>query len=328
MATPFDPSIKLAFSHTSSSQEIRKDAIFTVELVSSQTERSVMRFPLQCLLDREEEMRMVAEQFNIDPASWNGSRLYKMYATQKRLSLTLFPERDCAAQNYSHALKWSDWLTQLMQSYYEKSQICIPDACRGHDLLLALEYLGILYQPDQLQFSSYPTYARVKHWSDYFTHRTALGDWVADRVLEQGGMLFGTTLDPDVTVHVDGQRVHPLLCINSTSQASQNSLMSAAAVYDFFNVSLPEEDPAYVDRAEAAALMRRDFSEYMQHILTNIQASFTMTAVTSAKGVEERAVLRIDVVASDSPPRSVASGSLDEVMQRLKEAKKLEENYG
>ena len=128
---------------------------------------------------REAEMQQAAEQFQIPADRWEGSLLYRQYHEQQRQSqLTLDPERDCMDRNYSYAMQWEDWLTELLVQYYETGRLNIPDACQGSDLLLLLEYFGILYAPDQLVFGTYAAYQRVRAWSDYLTRRAVLADHV------------------------------------------------------------------------------------------------------------------------------------------------------
>ena len=311
-----------------------------VDICFGASEMSTMSFRFDMLLRREQEMKNTASHFGIASERWDGSRLFKLFAQTGPKNSTdrvvLRPETDKTVKNCSQQLQWAYWMTDLLSGYYRTGQLSVPDDCQGYDLLLALEYFGILYQPDQLQFSSYAAYGRVKHWSDYFTHRCALGDRVADFILrrpKQTVFLFTTALDPsgeDVAVEKEEDPVPALLLGDvgaSTCQAS------AAMVYNFFNLQAGfEQEQPVDDQTLAATMMRKDFAEYLENILTNIRVYFTLRTVTvrhskrSTSGIQqERAVLRVVVVASAPPitppygtkyrTKSQFSAPLDELVE-------------
>lgn len=270
------------------------------------------------LSEREREMEATASQYCIDPSSWNGSRVFKAVSTDRLREVVVFPERDSVSQNFTQRLSWKRWLTDLLDEYFKTGKLVIPDECQGYDLLVTLEYFGILYQPQQLEFSSYATYVRVKHWSEYFTHRVALGEWVADRIVDEynksNSVIFFATanriderLDLD---RFDSDPVVPLAPECRPSDGTHVSCASTGAIFNFFNREVGEGDPT----AETASLMRKDFALYIQQLLPDVKTSFSLTLMKSGK---ERAVLRVDVVVQ---PRGQTS-TAEEVLSLLKEAR-------
>lgn len=331
-----------------------------VEIVAAGEHRTALLINYNLLVAREREMKAVAKHFDIPLDRWDGSRLYKEFADDsfssssgETLHLEVRPEVDCAVLNYSHSLQWMDWMTDFLLGFYTRANLRIPDESRGYDVLLALEYFGILYQPHQLKFASYAAYARVKHWSDYFSHRCAMGDIVAEKILtcntQQQSFWFGVTRAPQNEVlQVQKQpktdTVLPLVSVDPAEVTLQEYQASACLAYKFFFASISEsedegDDQPHderkfeqthlnpTDRAEAAAMMRQDFADYMQNILANTLVYFTVQTVKCLpRGiVQDRAILRIVVKgAAVTPPYSSRSritsqfsAPLDEVVNDL-----------
>ena len=331
-----------------------------VEIVAAGGHRSALLINFNLLVAREREMKETADHFGISADRWDGSRIYKEFSddsisssSNDTLRLELHPQVDCAIQNYSHSLQWMDWMTKFLQGYYTRGNLQIPDESRGYDVLLALEYFGILYQPHQLKFASYAAYARVKHWSDYFSHRCAMGDVIAEKILtcttQQHSFWFAVTRAPQSEVlqlqkQPETDTVLPLVSVDPASVTLQEYQASACLAYKFFFAShsgsedegedQPHDERKFeqthlnpTDRAEAAAMMRQDFADYMQNILANTLVYFTVQPVKCLpRGIiQDRAILRIVVKGNPvSPPYSAKNRStsqfsapLDEVVNDL-----------
>lgn len=227
-------------------------------------ESSSFSIPLPLILHRELEMKGAALALGISAAQWSGSMLYKRWKYDDETSFTLYPERECMDKNYSSCMIWQGWLTEMIQTFYSTGKLQVPDACRGFDLLLALEFFGILYQPEQLVFETFQAYSRVRKWSDFFTHRDLLADWIVDRLHGENKRLFGTAqnatagtmrLGKDIVIPFDGGLV----------RTGAKGPSSAAVVYSFFNAKAQEKGSAVV-----AEDMRMDFCFYLQNVLGGV----------------------------------------------------------
>ncbi|KAI2507630.1 hypothetical protein MHU86_6817 [Fragilaria crotonensis] len=273
-------------------------------------------------------MRKTAEEFGIGPERWSSSLLYREWrkaqddisstaedrAFQQSngdVSIYLSPESDCAASNHSQSLKWTPWLTTCIRAFYNTGTVRFPNDCVGSDVLLALEYFGIVYTPDQLVFDSFGAYLRVKLWSEYFTHRSGLAQWVVETLmqtnskhshifvtspsLQEGDLLVGSKR-ADV---LDGH-----LQLDPTKYAGTPS---NAVVHDFFHDEDRPEDVQY----PLDALMREDFAHYVENSLPGTRVTFTLKdvqVVRTGKTVK-RATLHIAFVEpplkNTLPPKQV-----------------------
>jgi hypothetical protein len=139
------------------------------------------------IVEREMEMQSVAATYDITGhgGGWSGSRLYQDYlrlrhaqkdGTRRKMEIRLFPVEYCRNNNLCQDLRWTEALTKLIHDFYTTSVLQVEDDM-GCSFLLALEYFGILYQPDQLVFGSLEVYKLVKDWSDYLAQRSLLADW-------------------------------------------------------------------------------------------------------------------------------------------------------
>lgn len=145
----------------------------------------VLEFAVVDIVERELEMQTVAATYDITGHRWSGSRLYKEYQTVRHTAtnptddtvvVTLDPVKYCRDNNLCQDLVWTKDLTKLIHDFYTSSVLQVEDDM-GRSFLLALEYFGILYQPDQLVFGSLEAYKLVKEWSDYLAQRSLLADW-------------------------------------------------------------------------------------------------------------------------------------------------------
>jgi len=167
--------------------------------------------PLPLIISREAEMRQAAKEANISIDRWNGSMLYRKWQEieakerdrqsrrggnrKKHLQdeddhsmITLHPVQNLAeAHMISPKIRWwHPWLTVSIRSFYNTGIIRVPGDCHGMEILLALEFFGILYtRQDQLVFDAPIVQQKVHHWSQYFAHRGRLAQWVAQKLRDE-----------------------------------------------------------------------------------------------------------------------------------------------
>lgn len=310
---------------------LRDETILRIEIVSS-TGRQDFAFylPVSLMIQRELDMRAAAVSSGISRDRWCDSLLYREWRYQMdddassrptaglqarqsggEKTLRLDPERDCAASNHSQSFVWHSWLTTCIRAYYNTQSIRIPDECIGSDILLALEYFGIFYTPEQLTFDSFGAYLRVKLWSDYFTHRSRMADWVVQKLLNSNSRhshSFVTSADPQEGPVMVGCKRADILDGGLTLDASKydEKMPSCRVVYDFFN----DDEQPQGGSGKLDALMRDDFRAYVQHSLPGTDVIFTIRNVTVQRAgvdvITQRAVVHIDFV-SKSPSHSAGS---------------------
>jgi len=310
---------------------LKDDSPLKVVIISQKSQgNSSFCIPVSLMIQRELEMREAAASFGISCDRWKDSLLYREWQykmdddassrptlpldTRQRggkQTLRLDPEQDCAASNHSQSFIWHPWLTTCIRAYYNTEAIRIPDDCNGSDILLALEYFGIVYTPEQLTFDSFGAYLRVKLWSDYFTHRSKMGDWVMQKLLKSNSRhshSFATSPDPrEGALMVCNKRVDILdggLVLDAAKYDEE--MPSCRVVHDFFNDEEQlDDDPARLD-----ALMRDDFRAYVQHLLPGTDVSFKLrhVSVEMARSdiIAQRAVLHVDFVSKPQPPVNMA----------------------
>lgn len=272
----------------------RPSALLIVKIISSGADMS-FTLPGALVEQREVEMQRAAKKFGIPGERWGGSLLYRQWKEDGRTAIELEPEKECAVQNYSHMLRWQPWLTALLQSFYRTGKLQVSSKCQGLDLLLMLEFFGIIYEPSQLSFDSADAYQRVKVWSDYLTVRAGISDWVAEAMMaqEQAQYYFATTMSMERMEF--GQK--PLTIFDGGLGASGKSKSSCVVLFELFNRAEP---------AGVAASMREDFCVYLQNILTNVHVSFPVKPVTVhvdelSMEQKKRAILMINVVDTMEP---------------------------
>mmetsp|Transcript_12807 Transcript_12807/g.29943 ORF Transcript_12807/g.29943 Transcript_12807/m.29943 type:complete len:1006 (+) Transcript_12807:195-3212(+) len=141
------------------------------------------------MLQREVEMQGAARANGIGKERWTSSRIFRMwksqYARQQQrvqmsgeIILRMTPEISLRNTSSScSTFRWKPWLTTCIRSYYNTGNLRIPDECTGDDILLAMQYFGILTSsPDNFVFDSKDAYNRIQAWSRYFTHRADLAE--------------------------------------------------------------------------------------------------------------------------------------------------------
>ena len=312
---------------------LESDSLLNVEIISS-VEGSNFYIPLSLMVEREIMMRKTAEEFGIGPERWSSSLLYREWrkaqddisstaedrAFQQSngdVSIYLSPEADCAASNHSQSLKWTPWLTTCIRAFYNTGTVRFPNDCVGSDVLLALEYFGIVYTPDQLVFDSFGAYLRVKLWSEYFTHRSGLAQWVVETLMQTNSKHSHTYVtSPSLQegdLLVGSKRADVLDGHLQLDPTKYSGTPSNAVVHDFFHDEDRPEDVQY----PLDALMREDFAHYVENSLPGTRVTFTLKdvqVVRTGKTVK-RATLHVAFVEpplqSFGPPKQAKKVSRD-----------------
>jgi len=175
---------------------------------------SFNHIPVAKVKERDWEMHQMAKQANIPKSRWNGSLLYRKWnqmqdapakASEQRKQqpkshgskhqemeetkiITLHPVHTLSqAHVVSSKLQWyQPWIIDCIKYYYLTGVIRVPRRCHGFEILLALEFFGILYtSPDQLVFDVPDVYPKVKLWSKYYALRASLAQWVVDELQDK-----------------------------------------------------------------------------------------------------------------------------------------------
>jgi hypothetical protein len=282
------------------------NTLMKIRIVGSRQASWTFSIRLSHVIQRELEMKGVALSFGIPKERWNGSLLYTLWKDQDKTSITLHPEHECAVLNYSSCLVWDTWLTRMIQQYYESGLLNIPDQCYGVDLLLTLEYFGILYQPDQLVFQSYPAYARVKLWSDFFTQRALLADWVVETFGNHDRLLLVTLpLKYREPLCLEGER---LAILDGSLPSQKGSLPSYVTVYQYFNA--PEGGHSSI----VAPTMRKDFCTYLQNLLVHVRVSFEVHLLDAPNNISSAVLILQRAAPKATRSRSDLSAPMDELV--------------
>jgi hypothetical protein len=286
------------------------DSLLRVQVESS-IQKTTFYVPVSLMLQREVEMQESAKQTQISPERWSSSRLYSLWKSSERKSnggeITLRLEPEEVMKDYSE-LQWKPWLTACIREYYNTGNIRIPDDCLGSDILLALEYFGILTSsPDTFTFNSAQALGRIKLWSAYFSHRNAIAEWVLSdfRSCLGSSRTWITTSNPE-----EGNNAETLLQVNggtamvlggendARATSSIENLPSCHVIHYLF---FDNESANKVSR-DTPTRMRRDFCDHLCRQLDPLAAkvSFDVERVKITKSSGHittalRAVLRLQL---------------------------------
>ncbi|CAB9497184.1 expressed unknown protein [Seminavis robusta] len=290
--------------------------------------------PVSLIVRREAEMKQASKHSKVPRRRWNGSLLFSKWQEirdkkEKKprrrdnnhaatsvspesaniITCTLHPVHEMAkAQVISPKFDWwQSWLTVCIRAYYNTGTIRVPSHCHGLEILLALEFFGILYgSPDQLVFDEAAVYQKVKQWSRYFTHRATLAQWVVDKLKEQQSeeqkkqgdndkgnfrapFVFCTNPKPvkpgssfsieplQKPIIIFEGRLEVLDNDKSSKRKRRNKanqrLNSAQLVHSFFvayeksHITEKVDDPVFASPEMMPGMMREDFKSYLQHVL-------------------------------------------------------------
>jgi hypothetical protein len=232
--------------------------------------------PVSLMLQREIEMQEAARINRIGQERWSNSRIFRMWkkqklqqqqqqqhhvaaaaATSSAMTILLTPE--VSLQNSSSScsnFRWKSWLTTCIRAFYNTGSLRIPHSCQGDDILLALEYFGILTASSEMfVFESALAFERIQSWSRYFTFRTELAETLleayddAEEGEEQRRKIAG---DVDEDAEIDHERARAIF-LRSSSKARSWVLVDEQECHSMGNnqVSL------YIDGVAAMRLAVR-----------------------------------------------------------------------
>lgn len=271
--------------------ELKKAAVsdaFVRASVHGSSEETILYIPLYYIEKREMEMKERAMAAGIGDEQWNGSLLGQIVLSNKKrqpklTTLELYPEIMCAEANYSQTFEWQPWLNECIESFYKTNSMHVPDFCVGPDLLVALQYFGILYKPDQLLFDSFSTYLRVKLWSEYYTHRGTIAEWLANKLCQSHGKrthiysTYPNQIRKGTFVDVGSRSADLFDGGISLDKKIYGDTSSSTVLFSFFN---EEEDDDNEDPSSMNTLMREDFCNYFEKLMPGINVSFPMKTST------------------------------------------------
>ena len=142
--------------------------------------------PGHVMIAREAEMKHVANMMQLN---WNGSLVMKNLLKKKmstrhncgpnhhRQEISIVLEPEVQELDYS-SIVWSPALQKSILRFYHSGVVSVFDDCSCLSMILALEFLEILYTPNHLTFESFGGYLKFKLWSDYFNYRVDIATWV------------------------------------------------------------------------------------------------------------------------------------------------------
>jgi hypothetical protein len=192
-----------------------------------------------------------------------------------------------AMQSYSTLFTWEPWLSKCFRHFYESGKFRIPNECQGHDLLVALEYLRILtLSPNLFVYETPFPYERIKTWSNYFTQRKPLLDWVVQDIQNSGRIRTYITSNSLEDVHskITVKNGQP-----TTILGHKNNRLADFASKIF------QSKPS--SQSNIPQLLRHDFRNQLVRILPEgTMASFELHRVTiqNQSRKEIRPVLRME----------------------------------
>ena len=283
-------------------QNSDNDSLLRVQVESS-IQKTTFYVSVSLMLQREVEMQDAAKKANIDPDRWASSRLFALWKEQAKettadeITLKLDPEQ--TMKDYS-SLKWEPWLTTCIRAYYNTGTIRIPDDCLGSEVLLALEFFGILTtSTDPFVFDSYGAYERVKIWSDYFTLRNMIASWVLDDLKGRGDCYRVWVTSPNALEMVESEFLLQVRADKATVLSGgleDNGIaLSCRLVHEMFS---EKESDNRLTR-ETPARLREDFCEHLQRslppnaLVTFVPDKVVVTKSSGRSTTETRCVLKI-----------------------------------
>jgi hypothetical protein len=180
--------------------------LLRIQIETSQENPSVFFVPISVMLQREIEMQEAARINRIGQDRWSTSRIFRMWRRQQQqqqqhhhnhhpqqerrhhsssasdMTIRLTPEISLQhSKNCYSDFHWKTWLTTCIRAYYNTGCLRIPQSCQGDDILLALEYFGILTaSTDMFMFESDLAFQRIQAWSRYYTYRTELAETILE----------------------------------------------------------------------------------------------------------------------------------------------------
>lgn len=275
-------------------ETIPKDAFLLVQVESS-IQNTAFYVPVSLMLQREVDMQKAAHETRTSVNRWSGSLLYNswMEGTEEEQEggMTLWLTPEVAMQSYSK-LEWRPWMTTCIRAYYNNGTIRVPEQCIGPDILMALEYFGILTSnPSTFIVESRHALDRIKAWTTYFAYRNSIADWVVKdyRTRKQVNRVWITTPDfnemnrDETLLQVDGETacvlrggLDHMMAINGRQSTS------GEIIHEIFDDNESENHHT----KKMPSRIRQDFCRHLERRMTSLCTSFDIDQVktTDASG--------------------------------------------
>ena len=304
-----------------------------VMIESTVQEPTTFRVPLVLMLQREIEMKATARTNRIDSARWTSSLLFRLWKQKQNLMLpqhekevgvvedgdVILRINPVSTFSDSTSFHWKEWLSTCIQNYYYNGNLRIPDECTGDDILLSLDYFGILAASENdFVFDSRHAFYRIQYWSRFFTNRVHLSETLLKEFYDSEVMGFEISTWILLRQDDDYQDEAALCTQYRTScQISRNgsSTLHAKSIrklkiednlYDLFygnqysnNQSTCETNEKKIEKDAITqctfSRIRHSFCLFMMQSLPQSEIRFTVERVEMISGrIETRPVIHIE----------------------------------
>jgi len=259
-------------------------------------------------------MKQTASLNGADSKQWSSSRLFSLWKADPRrrrrrhqqhrkgggeIIIRLNPETTMREQC---DVQWKPWITSCIREYYLFGSIRIPDVCLGPDILLALQYFGIMTSsPETFTFESPQALGRIGTWSTYFKHRSPMAEWIVSEheLCPTRNLVLTTTndiedaMDYGTTMYVTGD-IASTFGKETAYGEPREHLPSCQLIHYLFFDNESTNRGSNRESNETLMLIRRDFCAFLGRLLKGVDISFDAERVkiTKSGGDEVRCALR------------------------------------
>jgi len=276
-----------------------KNTIYT-EIISQTDFMRAYKFhvPISQIRARQDHMKKIKENAKRNENEWNGSILLK---------------------EMKEEIMWSSELTKCICLYYETGYIHVPDEVSASSVLLALSLFNIIYCSDQLMFESFGSQLRFKMWTDYYTHRPSICQWIVKKMMashSRHSHVFVTSPEPySGTIYLGRKRCEIMDGkLNLTAQDYDDTTVeSCTVIHDLFN-----DDNQFNKDGESiegeSRCMRENFQDFLQDAIVGTRVTFKLREVsvldsdTRSRTIDVSSVLRIDCISINQKKRQTRGG--------------------
>jgi len=276
-----------------------KNTIYT-EIISQTDFMRAYKFhvPISQIRARQDHMKKIKENAKRNENEWNGSILLK---------------------EMKEEIMWSSELTKCICLYYETGYIHVPDEVSASSVLLALSLFNIIYCSDQLMFKSFGSHFRFKMWTDYYTHRPSICQWIVKKMMashSRHSHVFVTSPEPySGTIYLGRKRCEIMDGkLNLTAQDYDDTTVeSCTVIHDLFN-----DDNQFNKDGESiegeSRCMRENFQDFLQDAIVGTRVTFKLREVsvldsdTRSRTIDVSSVLRIDCISINQKKRQTRGG--------------------
>jgi len=274
-----------------------KNTLYT-EIISQTDFMRAYKFhvPISQIRTRQEHMKKIRENAK-NQNEWNGSIL-----------LTEMKEE----------IMWSPELTKCICLYYETGYIHVPDEVSASSVLLALALFNIIYCSDQLMFKSFGSQLRFKMWTDYYTHRPSICQWIVKKMMashSRHSHVFVTSPEPCGTIYLGRNRCEIMNGeLNLTAQDYDDTTVeSCTVIHDLFNDDIQFNENGESTEGESRC-MRENFQDFLQDAIVGTIVTFKLREVsvldsdTRSRTIDFSSVLRVDCISINQKKRGKKGG--------------------